>query len=716
MASKIQLKRGTQEELNQNPLDEGEIGFTLDTKKLYVGDTEFSSSQEVEDAIAVALNEAENGLNAVVDEIVPNMISNQIEPLKDEHNSILEELKSEITQKTEDIQDRFNIVIKNITGLTSNLSQYVTTRTLILKLKGKADKKHNHPEYLKQGDLEPLEDKIKKAIKEIRKSPQTIKDNGIQFAQLNHRHKIPDILGLQDALNNSSGGQPAGVTGQVQYNNEDTFAADDGLTYDPATDTLSVIGQVTTNTVDASEIVASTSIGTVNLSATGVTDIAGDLLLNTDSGSSGEVLTSNGIGVPPTWETPSGGGDMLAATYDPQAIAADVFDQDNMINGTTNKNYTVTEQTKLTGVESLADVTDAGNVGSSIHGATGKTTPVDDDTMPLIDSAALNVLKKVTWANIKATIKTYYDSVSSTLTNKDLTSGTNTFPTLNQSTTGSAATLTTPRAIYGNNFDGSTALTQIIASTFGGTGNGFTKFTGPATSERTFTLPNATSTILTSNAAVTVAQGGTGRDTGTTAYSLLATGTTATGTQQTLANGATTEVLVGGGVSALPVWTTATGSGAPVRANSPALVTPTGIVKGDVGLGNVDNTSNATERAATRTLTNARINPRVVSAASYTTDTGSSLDVSTADQFIVTAQAGALKFNNPSGTPTEGQKLMIRIKDNGTARALTYDTQFRASSDLALPTTTVLSKTLYMGFVFNSTDTRWDLLCVLNNF
>lgn len=50
-----------------------------------------------------------------------------------------------------------------------------------------------------------------------------------------------------------------------------------------------------------------------------------------------------------------------------------------------------------------------------------------------------------------------------------------------------------------------------------------------------------------------------------------------------------------------------TGTGAVVRANSPALVTPTGIVKGDVGLGNVDNTSNATERAAVRTLTNASI-------------------------------------------------------------------------------------------------------------
>lgn len=85
------------------------------------------------------------------------------------------------------------------------------------------------------------------------------------------------------------------------------------------------------------------------------------------------------------------------------------------------------------------------------------------------------------------------------------------FPTLNQSTTGSAATLTTPRAIYGNNFDGSTALTGIIASTYGGTGNGFTKFSGPTTAEKTFTLPDANETfpahgasgnVMTSNGTV----------------------------------------------------------------------------------------------------------------------------------------------------------------------------------------------------------------------
>lgn len=72
-----------------------------------------------------------------------------------------------------------------------------------------------------------------------------------------------------------------------------------------------------------------------------------------------------------------------------------------------------------------------------------------------------------------------------------------------------------------------------------------------------------------------VTSGGTGRATSTTAYGLLAAGTTATGVQQTLPAGATTEILVGGGAAALPVWTIATGSGAPVRATAPTISNPT---------------------------------------------------------------------------------------------------------------------------------------------
>ena len=45
---------------------------------------------------------------------------------------------------------------------------------------------------------------------------------------------------------------------------------------------------------------------------------------------------------------------------------------------------------------------------------------------------------------------------------------------------------------------------------------------------------------------------------------------------------------------------------------SPVINTPTGIVKGDVGLGNVDNTSDATKNAATATLTNKTLTSPVI--------------------------------------------------------------------------------------------------------
>jgi hypothetical protein len=44
-------------------------------------------------------------------------------------------------------------------------------------------------------------------------------------------------------------------------------------------------------------------------------------------------------------------------------------------------------------------------VEKQVHAASGKSTPVDADELGLIDSAASNALKKLTWANLKATLK-----------------------------------------------------------------------------------------------------------------------------------------------------------------------------------------------------------------------------------------------------------------------------------------------------------------------
>lgn len=75
--------------------------------------------------------------------------------------------------------------------------------------------------------------------------------------------------------------------------------------------------------------------------------------------------------------------------------------------------------------------------------------------------------------------------------------------------------------------------------------------------------------------------------------------------------------------------------------------------------------------------------------------------------YTITALAEAAEFAAPSGTPVDGNVLRIRILDDGTGRALTYNAIYRAIG-ITLPTTTTANKTLYIGATYNSADTKWD--------
>jgi len=96
-----------------------------------------------------------------------------------------------------------------------------------------------------------------------------------------------------------------------------------------------------------------------------------------------------------------------------------------------------------------------------------------------------------------------------------------------------------------------------------------------------------------------------------------------------------------------------------------------------------------------------------VASSATPTPTGGSLR----NFFTVTALAAGATFAAPSGTPANSNKLIIRIKDNGTARALAWNAIYRAM-EFALPTTTIISKTIYLGFIYNSTDSKWDLVAI----
>lgn len=110
-----------------------------------------------------------------------------------------------------------------------------------------------------------------------------------------------------------------------------------------------------------------------------------------------------------------------------------------------------------------------------------------------------------------------------------------------------------------------------------------------------------------------------------------------------------------------------------------------------------------------QTFTNKRINPRVTSTTSASSLTP---DILSADQYNYTALAANLTINAPTGTHVDGNKLLFRIKDNGTSRTLTWNSVFRAIG-VTLPTATTVSKTHYIGCVYNAADTKWDVIAAV---
>jgi len=111
---------------------------------------------------------------------------------------------------------------------------------------------------------------------------------------------------------------------------------------------------------------------------------------------------------------------------------------------------------------------------------------------------------------------------------------------------------------------------------------------------------------------------------------------------------------------------------------------------------------------STNTFTNKRITSRVgtVADAATITPVGDSNDL-----YTVTALAQAATIAAPSGTPTNGQKLIIRIKDNGTTRSLTWNAIYNVVG-VTLPTDTTAGKTHYIGCMYNTANTKWDVLAI----
>ena len=111
------------------------------------------------------------------------------------------------------------------------------------------------------------------------------------------------------------------------------------------------------------------------------------------------------------------------------------------------------------------------------------------------------------------------------------------------------------------------------------------------------------------------------------------------------------------------------------------------------------------------TVSSTRVNPRSV--ASPFGSGSLTINGDTTDVYTVSL-SGAITFLTPSGTPVNGQRLVIRVKDSGAALGITWTTSsgaFRAVG-VTLPTTTVAGKVTYIGCIYNSADVFWDAVAV----
>lgn len=92
----------------------------------------------------------------------------------------------------------------------------------------------------------------------------------------------------------------------------------------------------------------------------------------------------------------------------------------------------------------------------------------------------------------------------------------------------------------------------------------------------------------------------------------------------------------------------------------------------------------------------------IITTSSSVTPTGDAPE----NEVFATALTQTLTITNPSGTPINGNTLLVRIY-SAAAQTLTFGTDFRAFFE-ALPPTTIAGKEAYFCFVYNDRVLKWD--------
>lgn len=147
-----------------------------------------------------------------------------------------------------------------------------------------------------------------------------------------------------------------------------------------------------------------------------------------------------------------------------------------------------------------------------------------------------------------------------------------------------------------------------------------------------------------------------------------------------------------------------------IQRKSGAMVNRTPAqLKTDMSLNNVDNTSDLTKWSATKTLMNTRMNPRIGVVASSATPTA---NADLYDLIEITGLAVNITSVTLSGTAVHNQRMIFKIKDNGTSRNITWGSAFLGSGIAPLLTKTVANKTHLIGYMYDTGVSKWVCVAV----